>query len=567
MSGGRAGFEVQAFRNEHWVTEDICESENQARTACKTVLGKAQVGGVRILKTWRRADGQVTENVVFTEMRAAENPKVTISPIEEAPPCAELADYYRLESRTTIGRILRKYVEQVFLTPTELLHNHKALKKLQEVDTLFPAAVDRVATVQAKVVGQDVRVRRDELYRVVAQATARAKRADENSALPTLKGNDFAAAFERVKRAVPPDELDYFAKVVLSRDLVQQRAWLSKLERVSELVNPGYAAEVLAPLDGVLADLMATPAALQDMIGQQRNLGTALMAIADLYESGKPAEKSDAREQIERFGPLIAEGKLSETRQSLLERLVRQVAGTQPLSRNEPAKEQEAYAALVARMFGANGLLGGPAAAAALTRRYVLLLETGGQTALRQAVGGVLGAIRDVRNRVGFLLQLTASDLGKDLNEPILANLRRMVAGPDIHALVGRDQTPKEKLVGVKRVYDDVKACEALPMEERGLLLDALDAALTDYIRREGIIERLDDPQARLRDRAIRLVQFCGEGLLPDGRALREARERVITHLRRPNFDQAFLEGVTDPAKGAELIREFHSTLVRAGFR
>ena len=121
MAGGRASFEIQSMRDDHWITEEIRDTENAARGIAKTILGKRQCQGVRVIKNWTRADGQVTENVIYTETREAEAPKITIVPIEEAPYCRKTAEYYRLESRTTINRLFRKYVEEVYLTPTELI--------------------------------------------------------------------------------------------------------------------------------------------------------------------------------------------------------------------------------------------------------------------------------------------------------------------------------------------------------------------------------------------------------------------------------------------------------------
>jgi hypothetical protein len=567
MSAGRAGFEIHAYRDEHWVLEDTRETETIARQVAKTILNKPKVGGIRIVKTWKRGDGQITESTVHEEMRAASEPLVTIVPIESAPFCAKLDECYKFESRLTVGRLLRKYVEQVFLTPTELMHNFKALKKFQEADTLYPSAVDRVASIQAKAANVDSRARRDELFRFVTQATDRARRVEEKGGLPELKGKDFSAAYAKVKSSSPADEACYNALVVLSRDLVGYRDWLAKLARIAELINPDGDEEVLALFDKVMADLVGIPAAFQDMLGQQSNLGQALMAIITLYDTGRTTGKTDAEEQIAKIGPLIASGKLKETRISLVERLVRQLGSSQPLSKNDPTRERDMVKEVVTKLFRADGILGGPDAAAAMTKRFVYLQEGGGLTALKNSVGGVVGSIKELLDRILYLLELAKSELAKDLGEAIADNLRKLIEVRDIGALVPEAKDATAKMLGVKKIFETLRADTGLPSEERVRLLARLDTLLAEFIQREGIIEKLDNPSAPLRDRAMRLVEFCGSGVLPDGRALRTARERVVTHLRQPNFDRAFIEGITEPAKCAEVLRDFHSRLVRAGFR
>lgn len=567
MNGGRAEFEILVYRDERWVLEDKRETEALARQAAKATLNKPKVGGVRVVKCWHRADGQVTETQIYEEMRQVADAPVTIVPIDEAPQCTEVGDLYKFDSRLTIGRLLRKYVEQVFLTPTELLHNHRALKRLQEADTLFPSAVDRVATVQVKAYGGESRARRDDLFKFVAQATARVRRVEESGNLPEFKGTDFLSAYHRIKRSAPPDEAAYNALVVLCRDLVQHRDWLAKLARIAELIKPDGDDEVMALFDKVMADLVAIPAAMQDILGTHRNLAQAMQAIVTLHDRGLPAEKSDARQEMEIIGPLIATGRLVETRRSLVERLVRQLGSSQPLSRDDPTKERDTVQAFVASLFRADGILGGADAAAAMTRRYVYLQEGGGITALKQSVSGVVGTVKGMLDRIIYLLELAKSELGTDLKETITDQLRKLIEVNDLSALAPGVSDVTERLLAVKRLFETIRSGTGLPEEERKRLLERLDTLLAEFIKREGIIEKLDNPNAILRDRAMRLVEFCGSGVLPDGRALRAARERVVAHLRQPNFDKAFVEGIAEPARCAELLRDFHSRLVRAGFR
>ena len=90
---------------------------------------------------------------------------------------------------------------------------------------------------------------------------------------------------------------------------------------------------------------------------------------------------------------------------------------------------------------------------------------------------------------------------------------------------------------------------------------------IDEYLIAEQIIEKLDHPSSTLRDRATRLVQFCAAGVLPEGKALTRARERIRAILRQPNFDAHFVEGIADPAKAQKALRDFHQLLInKAGF-
>jgi hypothetical protein len=568
MAAGRASFEVQALRDDRWVAEDLRETESAARAAAKATFAKGQCQGIRIVKNWLRADGIMTETVIFTETREPEPPQVTIVPISTAPFCHRTEEYYRLESRITINRLFRKYIEKMCLTPTELIHNYRALKKIQEVDTLFPAAVDRVATLQARISGDEPRMRRDEVFTAVAQMAQKARRAEENTRLPQLKGIGFDKVIHRIERIVPPEEVEYYALVVLCRDLVERRNWLGKLERLAELARPEVRGNVLSLVDGVVADVVGVPTALQDILGYQRNLAQALCSIADLWEGCFNSERSDAHEQITVFGPYLADGRLESTRRALMERLLRQLSSVQPLDRHEPGRERDAFRQVAGRLFRPNGFLGGPATAAALTRRFSLLLEGGGPAALRQSVAGVAAAMPDRQFRFVYLAELAASELGGELIPAILAQFREEMNVSTLEALVPQGLPPKGKLMQATGLYNTVVDASAVPESDRVALLMRLDQLLSQYLQRSGIVEKLDDPNAPLRDRATRLVQFCAAAILPaQSHALQWTRERVISLLRQPDFDMRFIEGIVDLQQSEEALRNFHALLVRAGFQ
>lgn len=568
MAGGRASFEVQVLRDNHWVFEEERETEMQARALAKTIFAKRSLQGVRVVKNWRRADDVETGNVVYTEIREPEAPRVTIVPIEEAPFCRVSKEYYRLESRSTINRLFRKYIEQVYLTPTELIHNYKALVRVQETDTLFPAAVDRVATIQARSVGDEPQTRRDEVYRAVAQMTAKVRQAEQHPNLPRLKGNDFGRILTLVERFASPDEVAFYALVVLSRDLVERRNWLGKLDRLAALTHPEQKGQSLSLIDGVIADVVGVPSALQDVLGYQRNLGDALCAIADLSEGRFAADHSDARDQLQVIGPLLASGKLEETRKALMDRLFRELSSGQPLNRQDPSGEREAFRRVALRLFRHDGLYGGPRAAEALTRRFVFLQEAGGRTGLRQAVDGVLASVGDPLFNVEYLLDLATSPLAADLSSDILRHLVRQVGVDDIDALVPKGWAAKDKLLRMTRLYDTIQASRAFGAADRHQLLQAVDRTLSLYIQRQGVIERLDDPSALLRDRATRLLEFCAARVLPpSSKAQALARERVIALLRQPNFEEHFVAGITSRGAHEQALRSLHALLKRGGFK
>ena len=76
----------------------------------------------------------------------------------------------------------------------------------------------------------------------------------------------------------------------------------------------------------------------------------------------------------------------------------------------------------------------------------------------------------------------------------------------------------------------------------------------------------MDKPDDPLAMRAIRLVKFCGSGVLIEGKSLNMAKARVVEHLRQKQFEEKFVASMPDPSQGEKHLRDFHRLLVECGF-
>jgi len=146
-----------------------------------------------------------------------------------------------------------------------------------------------------------------------------------------------------------------------------------------------------------------------------------------------------------------------------------------------------------------------------------------------------------------------------------MQHLKGICFAPDIGVLVPRTVPPKDRMMRVTQMFHCVMR-SALPETVRRELAGGLDDILASYIISEGIIEKLDHKDATVRERSTWLVQFCAAQILPEGKAMKLARDRVIALLRQPNFDARFVEGVTDSTAAQKSLRDFHQLLVKAGF-
>lgn len=548
------------------MTETVCAEEKAARDVAGKFFADKKCAGARIIRNWLRADGRMVETEVACQTRTIRDDGVIhLAPIESAPPrCESQQAYYAHESRDIINRLFRVYLDRVHLTPTELLHTFREIKRLQNKDLLVPSAADRVAYLQTRDGGkQDSKARRDEILTSVEGLANRARQAD-GRVLPKLTGT-FGAMMAAIENAPTPDDRDFLALVVLTRDLAAARSWGGKMERLCRLALEETDAHALDLLDGAMADLLSTDV-VQEILGWQPGLGAAICRMADLADGAMPIEKSDARELADPLNRLLSQGKLPTCRAVLVDRIHRQIRSPNPLYRSDSTREMTEFNRLLERMVTLTGFYQGVETATALTIRYGRLVEQGGAAGRRAAIAGLFCAMPDRALGVIYLCELARSEFAAEHAPDMAEQFDQVVSTQTLAQFCHRALTPKDRLHRATAAHAAILASPYVrDMRER--IAGHIDSLLETYLVEEQIIERLDHPGSPLRERATRLVQFCSAGLLPQGRALNRARERILALLRQPNFDVHFVDGIDSADMAQKILRDFYQVLLKAGFR
>ena len=562
-----AKFQVQVYIRDHWGADDRFVTEAEALARAKKLIAVRSCEGVRVMRE-SRSNGAFTESEIFKEMQRINKP-LTIQPIDEAPPCQTTEDLLGNRSRMTINRLLRGYVEQVVVTPTEIMHNYRELRRLMDKDTLLSSAVSRVAQLQtagaaaeggagggngagsapkaAATAGVAVRERRDALFGMVNAVMAQAKMASEIKDPPDVRKLGFSATLERMRETVPAENVIYCSLAMLSRDLVARRDWLNKLDSLMTLIRreEGGAGEAVGLLDGVVADVIGAPTVVKDLLGDQTSLSAALSSLIDLSRGsfgGNAMLPADS--PVWMLNEEIGSHRLTATVAVMLDLICRQFKSGQPLARaGDPGAEGAAFDQLLAHVTSADGVYGGGPMAEALVYRQNRFIEAGGVTGRRQAIHDLLGRFSDPKDRVRFLMTLSESELGRQQMSDVLEHLGHLTKGPAAAELFVRGAPIRNNLADVSQLFRQVRDSGLAP-SQRDQLAGSVDETIADYIVRNRVIERLDNPQDHLRHRAIRLMQLCSPEVLCSPKTLAIARERIVGLIRQPNFQEKFCEGL-----------------------
>jgi len=560
MASNQDNFDIQIFKNNRWATEAIREREIDARAIAKKFLSDKKCAGARVVANRIKHDGSIEEKVIFEGTQSVKDSQLLkISTVEHIKIyCEKPRDFFSLESRIIFNRVFRSYLESVTLTPTEVLHNHKEIQRLADRDNLMFSATSHVAQLQSSGGAQGTKKRHKQIVEIVDQITAQAERA-ASLKLPTLSKNlsETLSAVSSIKGDTP----EYLAMVVLSRALQRIPNWTEKLDKLCILVNSEKERKAVLLLDTVIADLLGTNL-VQELLGWQRSLGSAIISMIDLSEGIYDTEQSDAKQTTERLNFLMKKNILPASRRVLIDRALRQLKSSAPLYKADPSKEMEEYQRVMARLLVPGGILSGAEGAEAITLRGTQFVKEGGATGKRAVINATVKSLPDPARGVMYLAELTKTTIADDHLGDIIKELDVVFSARVIDELCRRSMSPKDRMVTATGAF--MATSSALPDDVKQQVTTHIDGVLERYLIDESIIDRLDSPDAHIRDRAVRLVKFCGAGVLPEGKALKLARKRVVSLLRQPNFDAHFVDGLNGTVSD-KALRDFHKLLIQGG--
>ena len=578
MFGGTT-FEILALREGRWIIEATAKHQEVAQAEAAKILSRAGILGVRVIKEAKGSiDRLKPEDILFEKMKPKTEEKVFIQDVDDAPLCHAPSDLFVGEARATINRLFRNYLDKNNLTATEVMHAPRELKRLLDEGTLLFSAVGKVSTFQVrKMEDATVNQRRDVLFDFISKIQARANNAAEQR-LPRIRVDGFNEVLDGIIANAPKEHVSYLIRYVMSVELIENRSFLGKFGQLMEWGWKAQTPQAMEAIDIFVSDTLYNTDVLRDMIGNPRELGTALVTLLCVAEGRPLVEEEEDEEPVEltpehqdfsnsTFIRLIAAGKLPESKQVLVDRVRRQLAGLSPLTRGDREEEREVFVGLLDKLIPDIDIIGGPSMAQAMTARQSTIINKGGNKGMREAAETMLPALGDPGRATGYLLAMMDSEIGQTVLRNDLETLldKLLVHSQTINHLIRDKLPPNKKMAKVTSIYHHIQKSN-LPEQRKAALTDRLDELLVSYITEGKILDKLDNPEKPLHVRAFMLVSMVQPEMLPKGKASNLARNIIVGHLRRPNFEDELVAGIPDPSEKAKTLRKFHEQLHRCGF-
>ena len=567
-------FEILALHGDTWQIDATVNNKSEIEEVAAQILGESGVSGVRVVHDSILIEKSINdleeEDFVFEKIKDAVQEKIFVGEIDTAPNCEVAEDLLKPDALTTLNRLFRKYLDKNNITAMEVIHNGKEIKRLNDADTLVPSAVGKVAKIQSENSDASSNERRDILFEFMQEITNKANQAEERG-LPAIKKTSFTEAISELKKTAAEGELQYLLNVIIAKELIDTRSYWGKLLQTIRWASDLDDSGVEAALDRFIADILANNSVIQDLLGDQLDLGSAVIEILDLgsgsLETGDLDELQE--EGIEwtkaKLNQIMARPNFKISQLILLERAEQQIAGSGKLSKEGETGEQERFNAILDRVITKDEVLGGAQMAEALTERQTRLINKGGLTGLKEAINTLIPSLRSPARKIALLLSLASSKMAEDkLEQFIQEHIETLLIKPSsISGIVSPDLPPNRKMEQITSSFYQIEKSQ-LEQELKDKITARLDDILASYLEESKIIEKIDNPSRPMHLRAMMLVGMCQSEMLPRGKASNIARDVITKHLKKPDFNTELVAQV-DEAEKDNVIARFQSQLKRAG--
>ena len=133
--------EIITLRNGKWSIEGTAGDLETAQTTALRLYSRPGVLGVRVIKESAKDINKTAPSaILFEKMRSTgKADRIVVGEYSgEGPVCETLEDLLDSESRQSINRLFRAYLDMNTVTATEVMHNAREMKKFMDFENMLP---------------------------------------------------------------------------------------------------------------------------------------------------------------------------------------------------------------------------------------------------------------------------------------------------------------------------------------------------------------------------------------------------------------------------------------------
>src|SRR5581483_9510014 len=146
--------------------------------------------------------------------------------------CKTVADFYLPGARALIGSLCRNFLDQMALTPTELLYSSRNHTRFEGAGNLLREVLERAGSMQARAAGENAINRTRDLQQLLEKMSSATRELEAKEPAVQLKAGAFVQTCAALRANTPAAAQPAKIFRMLTEYLQSARTWSEKLERM-----------------------------------------------------------------------------------------------------------------------------------------------------------------------------------------------------------------------------------------------------------------------------------------------------------------------------------------------
>lgn len=460
MKAGFTTHTYEVFTNdgERWTLDTMYNVEWRARDRAKALVAKDACSAVRI--TSEDNEGAGKRKTLFEQKCSGKAQKhISISRIDEASLCKNIYDYYQFEARSTIGLLLKSFLEERQITALELLFDYTQLSVLERHDNLLNQAINRIANLQAEEAKRKPIEIIDVLYDAFEEIKERSKSANaDDTYLARLKETKTQAFIDFSVSKLGDKESGFYVLSTFALLLGEAGDFSTKLKLATDFLDQETGKEALLFLDQLISEILDCSGTISDLINHEPEPARACQTLVQLTKGTVKINKR-SHPSLALLNTAMANDRLPLTKSRLIDKVLAHIHSVKPLISGDREDNRDALISIVRELTERTRLIGGPGMCAAVTLRAKMSLKRGEEDLSREeSITSVLALIADPAVRLGYLLDLSQSELDEKYQKHAWEQLHKAEKNLlSISSLIPGIEDPKDAFIVLSELLIRVK--------------------------------------------------------------------------------------------------------------
>jgi hypothetical protein len=450
------------------------------------------------------------------------------------------------------------------LTPTEFIHTAAALEKFEATGTVFQHAIQKVAVAQASEAESSVAQIVKSLNELCTIAMKRVFKDERRGAFPTLEGGQFGPLAENL--AANP-EGRYVLNGALAKYLARAASWDAKLRSVLILMAELPATEparalLLNAIDVLVSEILAGAAALADLLGQNPDLGHALMNLVELFLGDEVHVGEGGGQGINELARFFARDELPYARQSIASRIITELKGMKRLC---PSSIDEEFKML--RRLG-NKLVRGQGKYLSHEDLMTAFQERSKRLVTHEPLLQFMQNAKTPDERLERLLTVEENIVGAENKRTLSTFVLPIISSNSFEAELYAGSPTRMRLRRVAELQERVLR-SGFQDVQKNQIASALDKVAQRIDERSRFLASIETRVANPNERMDMIFKLCTAGVFTQGALMTKARQLLMGCLAKPSFLVSYIAQLEQVRSGGvtqdEALTELASQLEKIG--